>query len=188
MRGLGQPQDADADQHPEGEGEGLGHRVARSGGRDQAGVDIPQGGDALGHAAARLDDRQQHHHDGRGHDESLDGVGHDHGAESAHGRVEHHAEAEEGQPRGIGVARDGLEEPGSADELRQHGGHEEDDQRQGAEDDHGVAAVTGAQVVCDRHGPGFAATMANRFPRMPRVRKTVGTWIMASSTQLRPSR
>lgn len=167
LGGVRQAQHADAHQDPEGQGEGLRHCVARPGGRDQAGVDVLERRDALRHAASGVDDGQQHHDHGHDHDHALDGVRQHHGAETADRRVQHHADAEQGKADGVGVARDGLEEARPADELRQHGGHEEDDQGHGAQDDHRVAVVAGAQVVGDGHGPRLARHDGEPFAEHP---------------------
>ena len=169
----------------QGQDHGLRDRVAGAGGRDQAGIDGFEGGDAPFHAAARVDHGDEHHDGGENHDHALDGVREHHGPEAAHGGVQDDREPEQRQPDDVGIAGHGLKEPRPSDELGQHGRHEEDQQGQRAEDDHGVAAVAGAQEVGQERV--LRAMMAKRLPSTPSVRKVVGTWIMASRTQLRPS-
>ena len=156
LRGLRQAEDAEAHEYPEGQDHGLRDRVTGAGGRDQAGIDGFEGGDAPFHAAARVDHGDEHHDGGENHDHALDGVREHHGPETAHGGVQDDREPEQRQPDDVGIAGHGLKEPRPSDELGQHGRHEEDQQGQRAEDDHGVAAVAGAQEVGQGHGSGFA--------------------------------
>ena len=152
LRRLRQAEHADADEHPERKDEWLRYRIVRAGRRQKLRVDSVKRLHDVADAAASRDDGEEYRKRGDEHHHALDGVGEDDGAEAADRRVDYDGEAEYDKPRLIGVARDRFKEPRAADELREHRGHEEDEQRRRRKYNDRVAVVARTYKIRNRHG------------------------------------
>ena len=99
-------------------------------------VDLVELSSQMVHAAACFQNEEEQQEGAAGHDDALDHVGDDNGAESADGGVDDDDRGEQQQGPHVWQTSNRLHQGGAADELGDHLGGKEHDQGDPADDDH----------------------------------------------------